>query len=233
MTICILNTRPAHQATRLTQLIEARGYEVFHLPLIEIVPLIFSPIDLTLFDYIIFTSVNAVNYFFSQHEFKNVEQANYIAIGPATQQALIDALQCAATVLCPETFTSNGILLMPELQSIYHQSILIVSGDNPKPLLKNELKKRGARAQMIFCYQRKLIAYNMQAVFPELQKANIQLIICTSNEMLSHLMRLFTVHPDWLHEKTLCVAHFDIKARAISEGFHNVILAENATDEAM
>lgn len=228
----VLNTRPQHQSKKLTQLIEEAGGNVFQLPIIEIQPVLFQPPKTDDFDTVIFLSANAVHYFFKQNDFL-FSKSKIIAIGSATQQALID--KGFYHTLCPDHFSSEGLLKMPLLQKIKNQKIMIISGKNPKPLLSITLTERGAQVKNIFCYQRKPVLYNMEIIFPDFLKNNIDCVISTSTEGLNALLNLFqkTEHRQWLLSKTVCVISDEMKKIAVDAGFKLIVQANNATDEAI
>lgn len=226
----ILNTRPAHQSEHLTHLIEKNGGTVFHLPLLEIRPISFNLIKIEDFDYIIFLSANAVNYFFKKNKLSFCEE-KIIAIGSATKNALMKLE--LNNIICPDHFNSESILELSELQNCKNKFIAIISGENPKPLLTKELFARGALVKNIFCYCRKPIAYDIEKIFPTLLENKINTIIVTSYESFLHLMNLFKKpdHRAWLLQKKLCVVNEKMRNAALETGFHTVIQAENATDE--
>ncbi len=116
-----------------------------------------------------------------------------------------------------------------------NKKIAIISGENPKPLLKKELSARGAIISSIVCYRRKVINYNMAVIFPQLAQAKINTVICTSHEMFLQLINLLKdpAHFAWLLNKKLCVINPKMKADALALGFTSVVLADNATDEAI
>lgn len=228
--IRLLNTRPSHQSTNLTKLIQQSGGTVFHLPLIEIEAIAFEPVNLDDFDMVIFTSANAL---WSGIRNQGSEINKIIAIGSATKNALL--CHGFSHVIVPAHFSSEGILDMPQLQHIQKKSIAIISGENPKPLLKNELTNRGAFVKQIFTYRRKTIYHNIEKLFPDILNANINTVVVTSNENFLHLMNLFheKKYRDWLLSKTICVVNEKTKNAALSMGFSDVIQAEEATDDAI
>ncbi len=226
----ILNTRPAHQADGLSQLIKNKGGFVFNLPVFEIQPVQCNVDNLDEFNFVIFLSANAVINFFQKHVPVDVRA---IAIGPATKSALEKI--GIKNILLPSQFNSEGILLMPDMQSVKNKKIAIISGENSKPLLYETLKKRDAAVNSIICYRRNPIVYDMQVVFKKLADADINCIISTSLESYFALLSLFqkTEHRAWLLKKTICVISDEMTQQAIRDGFVKVIQATNATDEAI
>ncbi len=234
----ILNTRPAHQAKNLSRLMLESGGTVFHLPLMTIEPIAFEPIKLDDFDVVIFLSVNSCQarlpcLVFQKKGTEGAPGTKIIAIGPATQNALI--ARGFQNVICPDTFSSEGILEMPLLRDCRDLSIALICGENPKSLLKNNLMARGARVKTLFCYRRKPIIYDMDIIFPQLVKQEINCIVVTSLENFACLMHLFerSSYRAWILDKQLCVINEAMKIEALTAGFQRVIRAENATDTAI
>lgn len=226
----VLNTRPAHQAASLTRLIENKGGFVFNLPVFEIQAVPFDADNADEFDYLIFLSTNAVIHYFQKC---TRQGARIIAIGTATKLAL--EKQGVRDVICPSQFNSDGILSLPEMQSVKNKKIVIICGENSKSILLNALRKRGAKAKSIICYRRHSIAYDMHIIFQKIIDSHIDYIISTSLESYFALLTLFE-NPDrraWLLKKTICVISDEMKQQAINDGFLDVIQAKNAIDEAI
>lgn len=223
----ILNTRPAHQSKILTDILLQLGATVLHLPLFDITPLSFSPFNLADFSHLIFQSQNAAIQFLTIQ--KNIPDfISIIAIGSATKRAL----QAAGyhNVLIPDHFSSEGVLMMPIMQYIQNQSILIISGENPKPLLRTSLSQRGANITTCACYQRTPITHDASVAFEKISLSDM--IITTSSESLAQLLFLFdAVHQECLFSKKLIVISEKMKQDALSAGFQTVIQTDNATDE--
>ncbi len=226
----VLNTRPKHQADSLNHLIENKGGVVFNLPVFEIQPVQFPVENTDKFDCLIFLSTNAVANFFQKH---TPQGECIIAIGPATKFALEE--QGVRDVICPSQFNSEGILLLPEMQSIKNKKIAIICGENSKSLLPDALKKRGAEIKSIICYRRNPVAYDMNIVFKTITDSDINCIVSTSLESYFALLLLFKnpKHRAWLLKNTICVISDEMKQQATKDGFSRVIQANNATSEAI
>lgn len=229
----VLNTRPEKQSAQLTALIHAIGASVFQLPLMYISAIVFHPILASDFDLCIFTSSNAVRYFFLKQRSELFLSSVIIAVGPATQQTLRD--RGLIQTICPTIFSSEGILTLPILSDIRAKKIAVITGHNPKSLLIDTLSARGAQVTSIHTYRRIPRHCDMTATFLMLQQTSIDYIISTSSENLSHLLQLFHTddHRAWLLTKTLCVVTEDMKNTAKQHGFRSIIVAQNATDEAI
>lgn len=233
--MAILNTRPDHQCTKLTQLLESKGERVIHLPVIRIeaLPDAFTFSFNT--DWLIFLSQNAVHHFFQQVCAEKISTKNYkgiVAIGPATYKQLQHHL--SRNLLLPKEFSSQGILDMPGFQSPKGEHITIISGKNPKPILAKTLRARQANVIVTPCYQRVPIQYTTEEL-ESIDFKTIHCIIVTSQESLNALHNSFsnTHFKNHLLEKTLCVISHDLHQHAKKLGFTHIIRADNATDEAV
>lgn len=228
----VLNTRPAHQADSLTIAIEQLGGTVFHLPLFEIERISFLPVDFSQMDFVIFISRNAVDSFF-ENQSMDFDFPGIIAIGSATQKALHE--RGIKKIICPETFNSEAVLSLPDLQLIENKKIAIICGENTKPLLAQTLKKRLAQVNAIVCYRRKNLYYDMKQWMPKLLSANINLVVVTSLKSYFALLSLFQKpeYRNWLLQKTICVIHDKMKKQAKQDGFSYIVCAQNPTTESI
>jgi uroporphyrinogen-III synthase len=186
--IRILNTRPPQQAAELTANLTALGATVIELPLIEIAPTQQwkkQNIDIHAFKYIIFTSPNAVTYFFDNTQTKqSVTTSTIIAIGAGTSRAL---LKYGLVSISPEEPSSEGLLRLSELQTITGISILLVKGVGGRTYLPQTLKLRGAKLKVLQVYRRKrpeTVASTLKDLW---QRDALDMIVITSATMLRHL----------------------------------------------
>lgn len=187
----VLVTRPALQADALCQMLAARGAEVRRLPLQSIEPVrpatsvaraLAAARDARFW---IFTSVNAVRFA------ALVDQGVWpqtIAVGRATA----DALERAGHLpLVPsDTYSSEGVLQMPELATVAGAQIAIVTGEDGLKLMHETLSARGAAVQRIAVYRRVALPLAAPALDAALQDCDAALL--TSGEALAHLLASVT-----------------------------------------
>lgn len=230
--INILNTRTQHQSAYITRCIESIGGSVFQLPVLDIYPVSFSQKKFSPYTIFIFLSANAVNHFFSQITPEKII-GKVVAIGSATQQAL--EKHGFNHIILPKKFNSEGILELPLLQRNEDRSVLIISGEDSKPLLPETLKMRGISVETVSCYRRMPHQYDMTVIFPKLAQRKIDIVISASLGSLHQLITLFekSPHAEWLLSKKLCVINEVMRHVAISAGFQFVVQSENATDDAV
>jgi uroporphyrinogen-III synthase len=184
-----LVTRPAAQTATLCEAIRAQGGNALELPAIVIEPV---PIQLITqhFDWLIFTSVNAVRHGLSS--LTRSEQTRIAAIGKATAAALeehdvrIDAM--------PEgSATSEKLLMHPAFATVQSQSVLLVKGVGGRELLHDELTQRGAKVQTAEVYRRACPIKDVAAVNTiESQWNDIDVVTLTSVETLDNLLSLLS-----------------------------------------
>lgn len=220
----ILNTRPADQAIGLTQRLEALGHQVVCLPLFQIKPISLNN-ETYVADIAIFVSQNAVTHFFAQ---ASLQAKQVFAVGSSTAKALKQ--NGIEEVLSPAVFSSEGLLAMPGLRQVKNQHVLIIAGENSKPLLRETLTQRGALVAALACYKRVPLRYTEQ----QLSALDaVTHIVVTSSESLRALLDLFEDKRERLLAKTLCVISDAMREMALKAGFTKVIKVDSATDAAI
>ncbi len=154
----VLVTRPAGFNQSLSTLLGAAGATVFEFPLlsIEACPARSPFMDpRTRFDWLIFTSRNAVEQAFGQWP-QLVSEAGatgFCAVGAGTAEAL--RTRGVSQVLIPDgKYGTEGLLALSEFGHPAGQHIGIVSGRDGRPLLLDSLRGRGARVECFEVYSR-------------------------------------------------------------------------------
>lgn len=224
----ILVTRAAHQADGLLDGLTALGHQAIHCPCVEIEPLTSQapilPAAITLF-----VSTNAVRH--CQLPTDKLDLGQLIAIGPATGKLLYQQGWGLASL--PETYSSEGLLALPELQQIVDTSINIVSGQDPRPLLAETLSQRGAQLNQLFTYQR--ICPSEAPALAALNPGDIDVIVITSEAILRNLSQLIEqTEQTWLYGTQLVVVRDTLVPTAKALGFGaDISVTANATDEAI
>ena len=189
----VMVTRPEHQAEPLCKLIEAEGGSAVRMPLLAIeAPQDPAPAQHMLaraeqFDWVIFTSVNAVQQALEMRPAKSLWPKNRVCIGTGTARALTQAGLGAGLV--PDSGSSSeDVLALPALRELRGQRVLIVKGEGGRDVLHKTLTARGANVEQAEVYRR------VPAVIPpkQLDKlvADVDVIVITSGEALEHLASL-------------------------------------------
>jgi uroporphyrinogen-III synthase len=195
----VLVTRPEHQAMPLCRLLEIQGASTLRLPAVEIKPIgnrretAAQLGALADFDVIIFTSSNAVRFGVSLLD--QQRDLALAAIGPATARALNQAGYRVAVQPANGTFDSESLLRHPRLEHPAGCRMLIIRGSNGRPLLEQELARRGAQVLTADVYQR-VPATPSRAVLAALLESftagAVQVITATSLEIAGNLLAMAT-----------------------------------------
>jgi uroporphyrinogen-III synthase len=165
----ILITRTRHQASELATQLEAFGATAILIPTIEIAPPIsFAALDsaltcLATYDWLIFTSANAVEAFDRRAQLLRLTQLpQHIAvIGPATERAANDIGLIAD--LIPRQYTGESLAqaLLPEASG---KSFLLVRAAEARDILPETLTAAGATVTIAEAYSNQLPSGSISAL---------------------------------------------------------------------
>lgn len=176
----IVITRASGQAGELRAHLEELGAHVVECPTIQIVPpKSWRPVDeairnLHSYDWLLFTSANAVDQFISR--LKGARITIPIAVvGSATAGRLLDHGLTAS--LIPEQFRAEGLLeSFPEV--LVGTRILFPRAEVARELLPAELRRRGATLEIVTVYRTvKAEGGNLREVF---ESEHVDCVIFTS-----------------------------------------------------
>jgi uroporphyrinogen III methyltransferase/synthase len=196
----IVITRARAQGSGLARRIEDLGGEVVEFPTIEIQPPeSFAALDgaigkIKTYDWLMFTSVNGVEYFLdrlqrlhkSTTELKGIKVA---AIGPET----VKRLEAAGVEGClvPKQYQAEGMLeiLMPE--TMRGKRVLIPRAAKARDILPETLRQWRAQVDVVEAY-RTMIPLTDSGWFKDLLRSGgVDMITFTSSSTVSHFIRLF------------------------------------------
>jgi len=155
----ILVGRATKQASALSDLLRNLGATVIRIPFIEIrPPKSHKPLDealrkLQLYDWLILTSVNGVEVFFSRLEklrSANLSGLRVAAIGPATR-AEIERHGLRVDVM-PREYVAESVVraLRSKVQG---KRVLLVRASVARDVIPSELRKAGARVDVVEAYR--------------------------------------------------------------------------------
>jgi uroporphyrinogen-III synthase len=235
--ICVAITRPTGQAKKLTQLIQDAGGTIIAFPLIEIAPLAdltaFKNMiaDISLIDWVIFISSNAVqNGMPTMVKLGIPSHLKFAAIGPITAQEL--KVYGVQKVLTPESrFDSESLLTLPEMQDVSGKKIMIVRGVGGREILADTLKSRGAEVVFAECYQRINPQTSCEVLDTAWQNQRLHAIVVTSSDAMRHLLDLAS-EASWLKQINIYVNHARVAETAQQQGL-SVKVSESVGDEQM
>lgn len=234
----IIITRPKYQATGLANIITQEGGHPILFPTIAIKDAHQQDIAIKNIqkieqcDLAIFTSPNAVHKAMSYWP-TGLTKLKIAALGSTTKKTL-EAYGIYVNFL-PDTFNSEKLLALPELQTIINQTIAIITGEGGRDLLAPTLESRGAHVVKIEIYRRTCPTVAAQEQLTHWRQHGVDIIICTSGESLTNLVTLISkIDNPWLLKQQLLVVSPRIAEIATQLGFAKApIIAENATNKAI
>ena len=196
----IVVTRPRAQAQRFIDLLEHQGAEVIECPTIEIVPMAsYERLDAALdqlatYDWLIFTSVNGVQYFMDrllarQKEVSSLRHLHIATIGPATAQS-VEALALRVHAV-PEEYRAEALVTV--LGEVKGKRMLLPRAAQARAVLPKELQALGAQVDEIAAYQTVLPqATAVQEVRTLLQAGKVDMVTFTSSSTVRNFAALFS-----------------------------------------
>tara|TARA_R110001583_G_scaffold7720_10_gene38009 strand:- start:33820 stop:34560 length:741 start_codon:yes stop_codon:yes gene_type:complete len=228
----LLITRFAPHAQRLADLLNEQGIYSVAQPLLKIEPMVALKQPFTKkYDEIIAVSSNAVE--FTDQALKGGlwPQSHYFAVGDATQLLLASKTRQPITIPL-QSFDSEGLLALPELQRLKNHSVLILRGVGGREFLKEALIARGAKVDYYESYQRVAIKLPRSSCVEKWQQQAINGAIISSIELLEQLMAV-TIHENknWLLSVTIFAASERILKHANALGFQNTILLPSISNQ--
>lgn len=170
----VLVTRARGQASALAALLEQQGATPILLPAIEIAPpaswcaLDAALITLRTFDWLIFTSANAVHAFTQRARRLQLSQlpTRVAVIGPATAQAVMDSGLAHQVALMPPQFIAEALAeaLAPHCPGA---NMLLVRAAAARDVLPDRLRAAGAHLTIAEAY-RNVVPQDSIAALPKL-----------------------------------------------------------------
>lgn len=240
--ICVLVTRPAHQAQHLCELIKAQGGEALVFPVLDIVEpedtsALFQIIDrLDEFDIAIFISANAVTQGMSLilTDRSLPPHLKLATVGMRTAKELEQFGLCAD--ICPsEKFNSEALLTLDEMQDVAGKNIVIFRGEGGREFLAETLIQRGAHVEYAEVYRRTKPQADTKTLQRPLERGDIDIVTVTSNDGLRNLFDMAgTRGQQRLRQLPLVVISDRMVELAEELGFkHPPTVCDEACDESI
>ena len=191
----VLVTRTREQASTLVTALHERGADPIELPTIQVLPPnSWEAIDraienLASFDWIVFTSTNAVRFFFDRATAVSTgaRYPRVAAIGPATARALQD--RGLAVDLQPATFVAEAVVAELARDDLAGRAVLLPCAQDTRDVLVTELSARGARVERVVVYQT-IAAGDPQAARRVVAAGGLDVVTFTSSSTAQHLFAL-------------------------------------------
>ena len=239
----IIVTRARAQASNFAECLESYGAEVTQFPTIETQPIPDNAMldraiaQLATYNWVIFTSVNAVEYFYrhlreSGKDVRSLSNARICAVGQKTVAAL-DEIGIRADYVPSE---SRGAVVATELEGVEGQKILLPRASIAADDLPNGLRNRGAIIDAIPTYETvKTGAEGRETLEADLHNGRIDMVTFTSSSTVTNFLEMFDSHPptallDQIH---IAVIGPSTAATVKAHGLAVDIVAQKASVEAL
>lgn len=181
----IVITRTRKQASSLNFSLSQLGASVIEIPTIEIEPIISSQIDsvmknLFTYDWIIFTSANAVEIFFNnilrvKGDIRFLGTAKIACIGPATSEA-VSGYNLKVDVTAKKAVAEGLLDVLRECGSWENKRVLLPRALDARCIIPQTLNEWGAQAEVLPLYK---------TVSPQIDKSALGIIIKNDYDLIT------------------------------------------------
>ncbi|MGA8179828.1 MAG: uroporphyrinogen-III C-methyltransferase [Desulfobacterales bacterium] len=195
----IVVTRSREQAGELVKRLSDLGAECLECPTIKVVPTDdVKPLDKALdnlasYDWLMFTSVNGVNFFFNRlfEKNKDVRDLHHLrtaAIGPATAKRLFDF--GFKSDIVPESYRAESMVRAFASENITGEKILLPRAREARQVLTVELAQMGALVDDVEAYVTNALKDNADVILKRLKERTIDMITFTSSSTVKNFRAL-------------------------------------------
>jgi uroporphyrinogen-III synthase len=239
----VLVTRTANQAAAFSQKLLAVGFTPVEFPTIQLEPLPWEPLDQALivlpgFDWVIFTSGNAVDFFLRRMDALNLAPehlAHVAAVGSATARRLAE--RGINIDYMPEEFVGTELIL--GLGDLSGKKVLLPRAKIGRPEIADLLQEQGANLTEVALYDT-VTAVPTSDAWSELNKG-FAAITFTSPSSVRNFFKIMANHPGKLAvllEKmlrpVLVVCIGPVTAEAAAEaGLSDLLIPDEYTIDGM
>ena len=199
----IIVTRARAQASDFAECLQSYGAEVIQFPTIETQPIPDNTAldqaiaQLATYNWVIFTSVNAVEYFYRQlrengKDTRSLSNACICAVGSKTVAAL-DQIGIRTDYVPSQ---ARGAIVAAELEGVQGQKILLPRASIAADDLLNGLHDRDAIVDAIPIYETvKAGAEGRATIEGNLHNGRIDMVTFTSSSTITNFLEMFDSHP--------------------------------------
>ena len=195
----IVITRARAQASNLVSMLARLGAHCIEIPSIRIVPpqdldsLKKSIEDISKYDWLVFTSVNGVKFFFDTlfdmgRDVRVLGHLKFACIGPVTKERLRD-FGITSDIL-PQTYRAESVIDAFSMVEIKDKKVLLPRAKKARTILPEELTKMGARVDEVTAYETRLDDEGKEELISLLESNEIDAVTFTSSSTVSNFMSM-------------------------------------------
>ncbi len=191
----IIITRARKQASDLVKMLSDLGADCIESPSIKVIPpedyaLMDGAIEtLPKYDWVVFTSVNGVEYFFDRLfekglDVRQLHTMKTACIGPSTAAKLRNF--GLNSDIIPESYRAESVVDAFKNESVEGKNILIPRAKEARPVLPLELKKMGALVHEVVAYRTVEVAENAEYLIEQLRSGDVDAVTFTSSSTVKN-----------------------------------------------
>ncbi len=191
----IVITRARKQASDLVKMLSDLGADCIEAPSIKVIPPEdYTPMDesietLSKFDWIVFTSVNGVEYFFERlfskgYDVRQLHTMKTACIGPATASKL-RSFGLNSDII-PESYRAESVVEAFKNEEVKGMNILIPRAKEARPVLPVELKAMGALVHEVVAYHTVEVTENSEHLIEQLRSGDVDAVTFTSSSTVKN-----------------------------------------------
>ncbi|MDD2510422.1 MAG: uroporphyrinogen-III C-methyltransferase [Syntrophomonas sp.] len=195
----VVITRARAQASQLVERIRDLGGQAIEFPSIKIekeknlAALHNAFQNIGQYDWIIFTSINAVDIFFAESrqaglDIRDLKGIKLGAIGPATRDKLLD--RGLRVDIVPEDYRAEGILKELSARIKPGQWILLPRARGARSILPDTLRQWGAYVNEVYLYQAIAASQVSKATLKNIVAGNMDYLTFTSSSTVSNFVKI-------------------------------------------
>ncbi len=195
----IVITRARAQASSRVSELTKLGAQCIEIPTIKIVPPEdISPLkksieNIDIYDWLVFTSVNGVKFFFDtlfdmRKDVRSLGHLKLACIGPVTKERLQD--YGIISDILPETYRAESVIKAFSNIELKNKKILLPRAKKARTILPEELTKMGAKVDEVIAYETLLDIDKKEELINLLQDNKIDAVTFTSSSTVSNFISL-------------------------------------------
>ena len=195
----IVITRARAQASSLVSKLSRLGAQCIEIPTIKIAPpediypLKKSIENIYIYDWLVFTSVNGVKFFFDTlfdmgKDVRSLGHLKLACIGPVTKERLQN--YGIISDILPETYRAESVIKAFSNIELKNKKILLPRAKKARTILPEELSKMGAKVDEVIAYETLLDLNKKEELINLLQESKIDAVTFTSSSTVSNFISL-------------------------------------------
>jgi uroporphyrinogen III methyltransferase/synthase len=196
----IVVTRARDQASDLLKRLTELGAECIEFPTIEVIPPeSYDPMDRAIqsienYDWLLFTSVNGVKYFFQRleelgNDIRCLRDIKVGAIGPKTAGAI--RAKGIRPDLMPAEYRAESVAEAFKKEVSGNVKILLPRAAGAREVLPEELSSMGCYVEVVEAYRTVRPDTGKEEILSMLKKGNIHMVTFTSSSTVTNFMEIF------------------------------------------